>query len=109
MIDDLIRERDILNKSLVKSTNAAAQQGDLLKINENTKRNLENDINSYRTSALSLSNATFVCFHRYHRIAANRASPSHHHRITVTTASPPLQHYHTQALTTARILTQLAA
>jgi len=50
MIDDLVRERDILNKNLVKAANATAQQEDLLKINENTKRNLEMNIHGYRTS-----------------------------------------------------------
>ena len=50
MIDDLVRERDILNKNLVKAANATAQQEDLLKINDNTKRNLEMNIHGYRTS-----------------------------------------------------------
>lgn len=45
-----MRERDILNKNLVKSATATLQQEDLLKINENTKRNLEMNIHSYRTS-----------------------------------------------------------
>ena len=53
-MDDLVRERDILNKSLVKAANATAAQMDLTKINENTKRNLEMEIGGYRTSAADL-------------------------------------------------------
>lgn len=51
MVDDLVRERDILNKNLVKAASATVQQEGLLKINENTKRNLEMSISSYRASA----------------------------------------------------------
>ena len=51
MIDDLARERDILNKNLVKATIATTQQADLVKIAGNTKRNLEMEINSYRASS----------------------------------------------------------
>jgi chromosome segregation ATPase len=55
MIDDLVRERDILNKNLVKASSATQQQVDLLKINENTKRNLEVEIAAYRSAAQSQS------------------------------------------------------
>jgi len=51
MIDDLVRERDILNKNLVKAQNATATQVDLTKINENTARNLKMEIEGFRTSA----------------------------------------------------------
>merc|ERR1712182_45324 len=50
-IDDLVRERDILNKNLVKAQNATALQVDLTKINENTSRNLRMEIDGFRTSA----------------------------------------------------------
>ena len=50
-IDELVRERDILNKNLVKMGGSTAQVADLLKINENTKRNLEVEIAGYRTAA----------------------------------------------------------
>ncbi|KAL1524555.1 hypothetical protein AB1Y20_019446 [Prymnesium parvum] len=55
IIDDLVRERDVLQKNLVKSVSSTSQQEDLLKINENTKRNLEMNIQSYRASAQSLA------------------------------------------------------
>ena len=47
-IDELVRERDILNKNLVKMSGSTAQIADMLKINENTKRNLEVEISAYR-------------------------------------------------------------
>jgi len=46
-----VRERDILNKNLVKAQNATALQIDLTKINENTSRNLKMEIEGFRTSA----------------------------------------------------------
>ena len=52
--DDLVRERDILNKSLVKAQVATTSQVDLIKIQENTKRNLEVEIAAFRTSAADL-------------------------------------------------------
>jgi len=52
--DDLVRERDILNKNLVKAQNATSSQVDLIKIHENTKRNLEVEIAAFRTSAADL-------------------------------------------------------
>jgi chromosome segregation ATPase len=47
-IDDLLREREILNKKLVKAGDKTRQTHDLVKIQENTKKNLENEINGYR-------------------------------------------------------------
>eukprot|EP00967_Tisochrysis_lutea_P136596 scaffold243875_cov32-Tisochrysis_lutea.AAC.2 len=49
-IDDLVRERDILNKNCIKAQAAVQTQLDLLRINENTKRNLEVEISAYRNS-----------------------------------------------------------
>jgi chromosome segregation ATPase len=50
-IDDLVRERDILNKQLLKASGATAKQQDLVKISENTKKNLEQEINGYKAEA----------------------------------------------------------
>jgi chromosome segregation ATPase len=47
-IDDLLREREILNKKLVKADEKTRRTQDLVKIHENTKKNLENEINGYR-------------------------------------------------------------
>ena len=55
MIDDLVRERDILNKNLVKAGNATGVTVDLTKINENTQRNLQMEIAAFRTSAADLA------------------------------------------------------
>jgi len=48
-IDELVRERDILNKNLQKMVGATGQIADLLKINENSKRNLEVEISCFRS------------------------------------------------------------
>ena len=49
--DDLIRERDLLNKLKTQAEHATHKQIDLIKINENTKRNLEQEMNGYRIEA----------------------------------------------------------
>jgi len=53
-LDDLVRERDILNKNLVKAQNATQQQVDLTMISENTSRNLKTEIEGFRMSAAEL-------------------------------------------------------
>ncbi len=40
-LDDLMRERDILNKNLLKAASATQRQADLVKVQENTLNNLE--------------------------------------------------------------------
>ena len=42
--DDLVRERDILTKLKAQAENSSSKQMDLIKINEGTKRNLEQEI-----------------------------------------------------------------
>ena len=49
--DELIRERDILNKLKTQAENATQRQTDLVKINENTKKNLEQELQGYRGEA----------------------------------------------------------
>ena len=51
-VDDLVREREILNKSLVKAEEKTRRMYDLIKINENKKKNLENEINGFKVEAL---------------------------------------------------------
>jgi hypothetical protein len=43
-----MRERDILNKLKTQAENATQRQMDLVKINENTKKNLEQEIQGYK-------------------------------------------------------------
>ena len=49
--DGLIRERDLLNKLKTQAEHATHKQIDLIKINENTKRNLEQEMNGYKVEA----------------------------------------------------------
>lgn len=49
--EELLRERDILNKLKTQAENATQRQVDLVKINENTKRNLEQEVQGYRIEA----------------------------------------------------------
>jgi len=49
--DDLSREREILNKNLVKAQVGTTLQVDLIRTQENTKANLEVEIAGYRTTA----------------------------------------------------------
>ena len=51
-VDDLLREREILNKSLVKAEEKTRRMFDLIKVNENSKKNLENEINGFKVEAL---------------------------------------------------------
>eukprot|EP00002_Diphylleia_rotans_P000333 TRINITY_DN10172_c0_g3_i1.p1 TRINITY_DN10172_c0_g3~~TRINITY_DN10172_c0_g3_i1.p1 ORF type:complete len:860 (+),score=260.50 TRINITY_DN10172_c0_g3_i1:63-2642(+) len=50
-LDDLMRERDILNKNLLKAASATQRQADLVKVQENTLKNLEQEINGFKTEA----------------------------------------------------------
>ncbi|NXU46219.1 CFA58 protein, partial [Drymodes brunneopygia] len=50
-IDGLVRERDILNQSLIKATHATQKQIDLVKLHEQSKQNLESEIQSYKIEA----------------------------------------------------------
>ncbi|NWV47854.1 CFA58 protein, partial [Daphoenositta chrysoptera] len=49
--DGLVRERDVLNQNLIKATNATQKQIDLVKLHEQSKQNLEAEIQSYKTEA----------------------------------------------------------
>ncbi|NXM88623.1 CFA58 protein, partial [Oenanthe oenanthe] len=49
--DGLVRERDMLNQSLIKATNATKKQIDLVKLHEQSKQNLEAEIQSYKIEA----------------------------------------------------------
>jgi hypothetical protein len=50
-VDDLIRERDILTKLKTQAENSSGRQLDLIKINEGTQRNLEQEIRGFRIEA----------------------------------------------------------
>ncbi|XP_044516110.1 cilia- and flagella-associated protein 58 [Gracilinanus agilis] len=50
-MDELLRERDILNKNLLKAVTATQKQMDLVKLHEQNKRNLEEEIQNYKDEA----------------------------------------------------------
>ncbi|KFZ54081.1 Coiled-coil domain-containing protein 147, partial [Podiceps cristatus] len=50
-IDELVRERDMLSKNLVKATSATQKQINLVKLHEQSKRNLEEEIQNYKHEA----------------------------------------------------------
>ncbi|ELK04973.1 Coiled-coil domain-containing protein 147 [Pteropus alecto] len=50
-MDELLRERDILNKNMLKAINATQKQIDLVKLHEQAKRNLEEEIQNYKEEA----------------------------------------------------------
>ncbi|NWW36131.1 CFA58 protein, partial [Panurus biarmicus] len=50
-IDGLVRERDMLNQNLIKATNATQKQIDLVKLHEQSKQNLEAEIQNYKIEA----------------------------------------------------------
>ncbi|XP_030841697.1 cilia- and flagella-associated protein 58 [Strongylocentrotus purpuratus] len=50
-IDDLVRERDILNKNLLKAASATQKQLNLVKLHEQSKKNLEQEIANYKEEA----------------------------------------------------------
>lgn len=47
-VDELARERDILNKNFLKASAATSKQLDLVRLHEQNKKNLEQEIASYR-------------------------------------------------------------
>ncbi|XP_062390112.1 cilia- and flagella-associated protein 58 [Sardina pilchardus] len=50
-IDELVRERDILNKNMIKAANATEKQMGMVKLHEQSKKNLEQEIINYRHEA----------------------------------------------------------
>ncbi|NWU92614.1 CFA58 protein, partial [Upupa epops] len=50
-IDELVREKDILSKNLVKASSATQQQINLVKLHEQSKKNLEEEIHNYKNEA----------------------------------------------------------
>uniref|UniRef100_A0A8C8ZJN6 Cilia and flagella associated protein 58 n=1 Tax=Prolemur simus TaxID=1328070 RepID=A0A8C8ZJN6_PROSS len=50
-MDELLRERDILNKNMLKAVNATQKQIDLVKLHEQAKRTLEEEIQNYKDEA----------------------------------------------------------
>ncbi|KAG5278608.1 hypothetical protein AALO_G00100820, partial [Alosa alosa] len=50
-IDELVRERDILNKNMIKAANATEKQMNMVKLHEQSKKNLEQEIMNYRDEA----------------------------------------------------------
>jgi hypothetical protein len=55
-----MRERDILNKSLVKATTSSQKQTDLIKISESTKANLEQEIQGFKHQAQDQRKVMFI-------------------------------------------------
>ncbi|KAH0623769.1 hypothetical protein JD844_006885 [Phrynosoma platyrhinos] len=51
-IDELVRERDILNKNLLKAASVTQKQMNLVKLHEQSKKNLEEEIQNYKEEAL---------------------------------------------------------
>ncbi|KAM7537507.1 hypothetical protein Aperf_G00000075879 [Anoplocephala perfoliata] len=51
--EELTRERDVLTRSLFKMQNQAAKQANLLKLHEQSKQNLEQEIANYKQETLS--------------------------------------------------------
>jgi len=47
-IDDLVRERDILNKNMLKAAAATQKQLSLVKLHEQSKKTLEQEIQNYK-------------------------------------------------------------
>nr|XP_021391968.1 cilia- and flagella-associated protein 58 [Lonchura striata domestica] len=50
-IDGLVRERDMLNQNLIKAANTTQKQIDLMKLHEQSKQNLESEIQNYKIEA----------------------------------------------------------
>ncbi|MBN3297199.1 CFA58 protein, partial [Amia calva] len=50
-IDELVRERDILNKNMIKAANATQKQLSLVKLHEQSKKNLDQEIHNYKEEA----------------------------------------------------------
>ncbi|XP_042573381.1 cilia- and flagella-associated protein 58-like [Cyprinus carpio] len=50
-IDELVRERDILNKNMIKAANETDKQQTIVKLHEQSKKSLEQEILNYRDEA----------------------------------------------------------
>ncbi|KAM6265398.1 cilia- and flagella-associated protein 58 [Porphyrio hochstetteri] len=50
-IDELMRERDVLSKNSIKATSATQKQINLVKLHEQSKKNLESEIQNYKNEA----------------------------------------------------------
>ncbi|XP_066278982.1 cilia- and flagella-associated protein 58-like [Branchiostoma lanceolatum] len=50
-IDDLVRERDILNKNMLKAAGQTQKQLNLVRLHEQSKKNLEQEIQNYKEEA----------------------------------------------------------
>ncbi|KAL1006214.1 hypothetical protein UPYG_G00069340 [Umbra pygmaea] len=50
-IDEFLRERDILNKNMIKTANATEKQRNVVKLHEQSKKHLEQEIINYRDEA----------------------------------------------------------
>ena len=50
-IEELVRERDILNKNMLKAAGNTQKQLNLVKLHEQSKRNLEQEIQNYKEEA----------------------------------------------------------
>ncbi|XP_040418865.1 cilia- and flagella-associated protein 58 isoform X2 [Cygnus olor] len=50
-INELVRERDMLSKKVIKAANATQKQINLMKLHEQSKRNLEEEIQNYKNEA----------------------------------------------------------
>lgn len=53
-IDDLVRERDILNKNMLKAGAATQKQQNLVKLHEQSKKTLEQEIQNYKEEVCKL-------------------------------------------------------
>eukprot|EP01137_Pigoraptor_chileana_P008977 Opistho-2@56553 len=58
-IEDLVRERDILNKNLVKAAGSTDKQSSLVKIHEQQKKHLEQEISGYKDEAMKQRNLIY--------------------------------------------------
>ncbi|MEW5300885.1 MAG: hypothetical protein WDW36_003781 [Sanguina aurantia] len=58
-LEELLRERDVLTKLRTLAETATTKQADLIKINENGKRNLEQEIQGYKMEAQKQSKAIY--------------------------------------------------
>ena len=50
-IDGLVRERDLLHKEMLKAVSATTKQLSLVKLHEQSKKNLEQEIQNYKEEA----------------------------------------------------------
>ena len=59
-IDSLSRERDIAQKNLVKATGATQKQVNIVKLSEQTQRNLEQEIAGFKDEATKMRKLIFT-------------------------------------------------